>query len=170
MQIGELAKRSGINHSRIRFYESIGLLKSVSRRSNGYRSYPPEAVLLLDLIASAQKAGFSLDEIKALIPPDLQTWEHEALIGALKRKVSEIEALQARLARSKSHLIGLIREIESKPDGLDCSENASRLIARMQGGMRRQQDSAPEADTVRKRKSPRLQKRQPASAATRKFP
>ncbi|MBY9067636.1 MerR family transcriptional regulator [Hyphomonas sp. WL0036] len=170
MQIGELAKRSGITHSRIRFYESIGLLKSVSRRSNGYRSYPPEALLLLDLIASAQKAGFSLDEIKSLIPPDLQNWEHDALIGALKRKISEIEALQARLARSKFHLMGLIREIEAKSEGLDCSENASRLIARMQGDKRSQQDLAPKADMVTKRKRPRLQLRQPASAATKKFP
>ncbi len=34
MKIGELAKRSGLAASRIRFYESIGLLKTVDRRSN----------------------------------------------------------------------------------------------------------------------------------------
>ncbi|WP_017403647.1 MULTISPECIES: MerR family transcriptional regulator, partial [Brucella] len=98
MKIGELAKRSGLAASRIRFYESIGLLKTVDRRSNGYRTYPEEAVLVLHLIATAQKAGFSLDEIRTLLPPDLDNWEHDALIEVLRRKVADIEALEARLA------------------------------------------------------------------------
>ena len=37
MKIGELARRSGLAASTIRFYESKGLLKAVSRQSNGYR-------------------------------------------------------------------------------------------------------------------------------------
>ena len=36
MRIGELAQRSGLAPSRIRFYERIGLLKLVQRRANGY--------------------------------------------------------------------------------------------------------------------------------------
>lgn len=44
MKIGELAKRSGLAASRIRFYEKIGLLKTVKRSANGYRSYPPETL------------------------------------------------------------------------------------------------------------------------------
>ena len=50
MKIGELAQRTGLAASRIRFYESIGLLKLVQRQANGYRSYPEEAVLVLNLI------------------------------------------------------------------------------------------------------------------------
>ena len=80
MNIGELATRSGLSHSRIRFYERVGLLRTVERRPNGYRSYPPEAVVILALIAAAQQAGFSLDEIRALVPPDLVRWEHDALL------------------------------------------------------------------------------------------
>ncbi|MCL4182457.1 MAG: MerR family transcriptional regulator [Burkholderiaceae bacterium] len=134
MKIGELAKRSGLAHSRIRFYESVGLLKTVERRPNGYRTYPPEAVVVLELIATAQKAGFSLDEIRALLPPDLEHWEHSALIEALRRKVEDIEALQARLAQSKAHLVALIEEIEAKPEGIDCAANARRVLSRMQHG------------------------------------
>jgi DNA-binding transcriptional MerR regulator len=48
------------------------LLKPVARRPNGYRMYPPEAALMLDLITIAQRAGFSLDEIRALLP----VWSH----------------------------------------------------------------------------------------------
>lgn len=134
MKIGELAKRSHLTHSRIRFYESAGLLKTVERLPNSYRTYPPEAVLVLDLIATAQKAGFSLDEIRALLPPDLTQWEHDALIKALRRKVEDIEALEARLAQSKAQLVALIAEIEAKPEGIDCAANARRVLSRMLDG------------------------------------
>lgn len=134
MNIGELAKLSGLAQSRIRFYESIGLLKTVDRKPNGYRTYSPDAVLMLELIAAAQKAGFSLDEIRALLPQDLKQWEHDKLIGALHDKVAEIEALQARLADSKAQLVALITEIEARPDGIDCAANAQRVLSEMQRG------------------------------------
>ena len=134
MNIGELATRSGLSHSRIRFYERVGLLKTVDRKANGYRSFPPEAVVMLDLIATAQAAGFTLDEIRALVPPDLVKWEHDALLQTLRGKVGEIEALQARLAKSKAGLLGLIKDIETKPDDVDCEANARRVLSRLQKG------------------------------------
>jgi DNA-binding transcriptional MerR regulator len=133
MNIGELAKRTGLTNSRIRFYESAGLLKTVERRPNGYRTYPPEAVLVLDLIATAQKAGFSLDEIRTLLPPDLGQWDHGALIDTLRRKVADIEALQVRLKQSKTQLVALIEEIEAKPDDIDCAANARRVLSHVLG-------------------------------------
>ena len=133
MKIGELAERSGLAPSRIRFYESIGLLKA-ERRPNGYRTYPPEAAVLLELIATAQKAGFSLDEIRTLLPGGLEQWEHGALIGALRRKVADIEALESRLARSKAQLVALIADIEARPDDIDCAANARRVLSRMLAG------------------------------------
>ncbi len=134
MKIGELAERSGLTPSRIRFYERIGLLKTVDRRPNGYRTYPPEAVVVLDLITTAQKAGFSLDEIRALLPSDLEQWEHGALIEALRRKVADIESLQSRLMQSKAQLVALIGEIEAKPGDIDCAANARRVLTRMMDG------------------------------------
>ena len=133
MNIGELAKRTGLTNSRIRFYESAGLLKTVERRPNGYRTYPPEAVLVLELIATAQKAGFSLDEIRTLLPSDLEDWQHDALIETLRRKVADIAALEARLAQSKAQLVALIADIEAKPDDIDCAANARRLLSRILG-------------------------------------
>lgn len=133
MKIGELAKRSGLAPSRIRFYESIGLLKTVERRPNGYRTYPPQAATILELIATAQRAGFSLDEIRTLLPSDLEQWEHDALISALRRKVADIEALETRLAQSKAHLNRLIGEIEARPNDIDCAANARRVLSRILG-------------------------------------
>nr|WP_294846565.1 MerR family transcriptional regulator [uncultured Sphingomonas sp.] len=134
MKIGDLAKRSGLTPSRIRFYEKIGLLKMVDRHANGYRAYPPEALLVLELIASAQRAGFSLDEIRKLLPSDIDKWEHDALIGALQSKVADIEAMESRLAQSKMQLAGLIGDILAKPDDIDCAANARRVLSRIVAG------------------------------------
>lgn len=134
MNIGELARRSGLTHSRIRFYESIGLLNAVERRANGYRIFTNEAVVVLDLIASAQKAGFSLDEIRALLPSNLQNWQHGALVDALQTKIADIEALQARLKQTKKQLTSLLGEISRKPADMDCAANARRVLTRMADG------------------------------------
>lgn len=128
MKIGELARQTGLTTSKIRFYERIGLLKTVDRRSNGYRTYPPQAVLLLGLITTAQRAGFTLDEIRPLLPADLKHWNHDALMDALTRKIADIEALQARLAQSKAHLLRLVEDIQARPDDMDCAANAHRVL------------------------------------------
>ena len=131
MKIGELAERTGLAPSRIRFYERIGLLKAVERQDNGYRSYPDDAVLALKLIAAGQRAGFSLDELRTLLPSDLATWEHGTLLDALRRKVQDIEALQAQLAQSKAQLVELMAQIEAKPQDMDCAANARRVLSEM---------------------------------------
>lgn len=132
MKIGELAERTGLAPSRIRFYERIGLLKAVERQANGYRSYPDDAVLVLKLIAAGQNAGFSLEELRTLLPSDLASWEHGTLLETLRRKVQDIEALQAQLAQSKAHLVELMAQIEAKPEDMDCAANARRWLSEMQ--------------------------------------
>ena len=134
MKIGELAQRTGLAASRIRFYERIGLLKAVERQANGYRSYPADAVLTLQLITAGQRAGFSLDELRTLLHNGLAQWEHGTLVDTLHRKVQDIEALQAQLAQSKAHLLELVAQIEAKPQDMDCTANARRVLAEMRLG------------------------------------
>jgi DNA-binding transcriptional MerR regulator len=131
MKIGELAERTGLTTSRIRFYERVGLLKSVERQNNGYRSYRDDAVLVLKLIATGQRAGFSLDELRTLLPRDLANWEHGTLLDTLRRKVQDIEAMQAQLAQSKVQLVELMAQIEARPQDMDCAANARRVLSEM---------------------------------------
>nr|WP_252345329.1 MerR family DNA-binding protein [Gluconobacter sp. P1C6_b] len=126
-----MAQQSGLTPSRIRFYEQIGLLKAVGRRPNGYRTYPPQAVMILGLIITAQRAGFTLDEIRTLLPSDLTHWDHAALMDALTRKIADIEALQVRLTQSRAHLLRLIEDIQARPDDMDCAANAHRVLTNM---------------------------------------
>tara|TARA_B100000676_G_C18079227_1_gene850018 strand:- start:1161 stop:1592 length:432 start_codon:yes stop_codon:yes gene_type:complete len=129
MKIGELAELTDLAPSRIRFYEKIGLLKTVNRKANGYRSYPPEAVTVLKLITTAQQAGFSLDELRTLLPSDLADWDHGSLLEALQQKVRDIDEIQARLAQSKAQLQEVLAEIEAKPEDMDCATNARRVLS-----------------------------------------
>lgn len=131
MKIGELARRSGLAASTIRFYESKGLLKAVSRQSNGYRDYPLEAVAVLSIISGAQQAGFSLEEIRQILPEDMSSWKHDELLAALNRKVADIAALEARLAQNKAQLLSLIQLIDARPEDVDCKENAARVMHSM---------------------------------------
>ena len=89
MQIGALARTSGLAASTIRFYESKGLLPPASRQANGYRDYPPQAPALLALIASAQQAGFTLDEIRAILPPDLRDLNYGKFVEQGEKRISE---------------------------------------------------------------------------------
>ncbi|WP_290901887.1 MerR family transcriptional regulator [Aquabacterium sp.] len=131
MKIGELAKRSGLATSTIRFYESKGLLNAVSRQSNGYREYPLEAVMVLSIIANAQQTGFSLDEIKQVLPEDFTDWRHDDLLIALTKKLADIESMEVRLAQNKAQLRALIQLIDTKPEGMACKDNALRVMDHM---------------------------------------
>ncbi|MBA6067849.1 MerR family transcriptional regulator [Pseudomonas mosselii] len=131
MRIGELAKLTGLAASRIRFYEASGLISSVERKANGYRDYDADAVWVLEMITNAQAAGFSLEEIRQLLPAKAKGWQHDELLGGLKRKVEEIERLQERLARNKAQLLLVIEGIESKPEGMPCVDNSQRVLGRL---------------------------------------
>ena len=133
MKIGELAKLSGLTASRIRFYESAGLLLSVARQANGYRDYPPETATMLEIIDSAQRAGFSLEQIRHLLPLGNGNWNHDELLSALKAKVAEIEALQKRLKQNKAQLLVAIDSIENRPDDIECEDNRIRVLERLRG-------------------------------------
>ena len=63
LTIGELARRSGVAASALRFYGETGLLPS-ERGPNGHRRYPRHALRRVAVIRVAQRLGLSLDEIR----------------------------------------------------------------------------------------------------------
>jgi DNA-binding transcriptional MerR regulator len=134
MKIGELAQLSGFAASRIRFYEAQGLIHQVHRRTNGYREYPPQVLRTLEIIQCAQQAGFSLQELKQLLPAGGQgDWKQDEMLASLESKVEQIEEMQQHLAQSKAKLLGIINTIKLRPDGMPCGENAERVLASIKG-------------------------------------
>lgn len=67
LTVGELAKRVGMRASALRYYEQQGLLTPARRSPSGYRLYAPEAEETLRFIQRAQRIGFSLEDIRALL-------------------------------------------------------------------------------------------------------
>jgi MerR family transcriptional regulator, redox-sensitive transcriptional activator SoxR len=72
LTIGEVARRSGVAASALRFYEQRGLLTS-ERAGSGHRRYPRSVLRRVAFIVFAQRIGLTLDEIDtelAKLPPD----------------------------------------------------------------------------------------------------
>lgn len=100
MDIAEVARRSGVPASTLRYYEEKGLLVSLGRR--GLRRVFDAGVLeRLALIALGRAAGFSLDEIAAMFSPR----GHPAIDRqVLAAKAEELDATMRRLARMRDGL------------------------------------------------------------------
>jgi DNA-binding transcriptional MerR regulator len=96
LTIGELARRSMRRPSAIRFYEQVGLLPEPVR-IGGRRRYPAATTRTLAVIDTAQRAGLSLGEIKALldtVPGDQAAIEE--LRRVAERKLPELVAVVER--------------------------------------------------------------------------
>jgi MerR family redox-sensitive transcriptional activator SoxR len=72
LTIGEVARRSGVASSALRFYEDRGLIRA-ERVGSGHRRFPRAVLRRIAFIVFAQRIGLSLDEIGqelAKLPPD----------------------------------------------------------------------------------------------------
>jgi DNA-binding transcriptional MerR regulator len=65
LSIGEVARRTGVRTSALRYYEEAGILPTPARVS-GRRCYDADAIRRVDVLRFAQQAGFPLREIKTL--------------------------------------------------------------------------------------------------------
>jgi MerR family redox-sensitive transcriptional activator SoxR len=104
MRIGEVAERSGIATSAIRFYETERLI-SKPDRSNGQRVYPETVLDQLALIDLAKRAGFTVAEIKQLVAgfvrrtPPGERWRAlaEAKRTELDQRIAEAQRMKSVL-------------------------------------------------------------------------
>jgi MerR family transcriptional regulator, redox-sensitive transcriptional activator SoxR len=106
ISIGELARRSGVATSAIRFYEEQGLVSS-SRTEGGQRQYRREALRRISFIRAAQAVGLNLAEIRAALAtlpgqrtPTKQDWQRlsRAWQPMLQERIDALIALRDQLA------------------------------------------------------------------------
>jgi len=93
MDIAEVARRSGVAASTLRFYEEKGLIASIGREGLR-RRFDPRVLDQLALIALAQTAGFRLDEIATMFAADGTPDLDRTMLSA---KADEIDRLVRRL-------------------------------------------------------------------------
>ena len=109
MKIGELAGRTGLNASAIRYYESLGLLRE-PHRVGGQRRYAEDAVYRAMLIRFAGEMGFTLPEVAIF----LNGLRDDVPVGArwkklAHRKLVEVERGIERSLKLKTLLEHLLR-------------------------------------------------------------
>jgi MerR family redox-sensitive transcriptional activator SoxR len=93
LSIGEVAKRSGIRASALRYYEDEGILPAAAR-IGGRRRYEADIIQRIDVLRFAQEAGFTLKEIKTLF----QGFDPEMPLSArwrtlARKKLEELDQL-----------------------------------------------------------------------------
>ena len=99
MDISEVAKRSGVPASTLRYYGEKGLITPLSEQGTR-RRYRPEVLDQLALIALGQSAGFALDEIRLMFLPNGEPSIDRQMLA---NKADEIDRTVARLrAMSRS--------------------------------------------------------------------
>ena len=105
MTIGEVARRSGVAASALRFYEERGLIVS-ERAGSGHRRYPRSVLRRIAFVVFAQRIGLTLDEIAAelaKLPPDRaptrRDWSRlsSGWSERIDDRIAELERLKAGL-------------------------------------------------------------------------
>lgn len=105
LNIGEMARQSGLTAKMIRHYEQLGLLPPALRSEAGYRQYRTEEIRQLQFIRQARELGFSLPQIHEL----LNLWHDphrassqvkvlaQAHITVLEQKIDELSQMKQAL-------------------------------------------------------------------------
>jgi len=118
MNIGDVAKHSGLPAKTIRYYEDIGLVKPL-RDSNGYRAFQEKELHMLAFLGRARALGFSIEDCRAL----LALYEDETRASSDVKRIAnehlhQIEAKIADLQDMRQTLSHLVRECagDHRPD------------------------------------------------------
>lgn len=122
--IGGVALAAGVNVETIRFYQRKGLLPSPDRPAGGIRRYGRTEIDRLRFIKSAQRLGFSLEEIAELLRLDDGTHCVEARQIA-EHKLADVRRKLADLARLEAVLAALVHACRSRKRNVSCPLIAS---------------------------------------------
>jgi len=104
LTIGEVASRSGVSQSALRFYEREGLI--AARRTDGnQRRYPSVTLRRVALVQAGKAAGIPLERIRAALDtlpegkPTKRDWERlsRGWAAELDERIATLEAIRTRL-------------------------------------------------------------------------
>ncbi|UTY59490.1 MerR family transcriptional regulator [Massilia sp. erpn] len=112
MKIGELAERSGLAASAIRYYEQSGLLPKPERGINGYRHYDESTLKRLHVIQVAQNLGFSLDAVRVVMAKEGSEFQ-EDMMRNLDQRLGEIEQMMAALREQRDELVNVKQRLRA---------------------------------------------------------
>jgi DNA-binding transcriptional MerR regulator len=120
LDIGEVASRSGMAPSTLRYYESERIIASVDRKGLR-RQFPPDVLTTLAIVAMCRQAGFSLEEIKLVLATGgAPSWK-----GFVARKRDQLRAQAEHLGTVADQLDHALRC--PSPNVFDCEHFQAAL-------------------------------------------
>lgn len=102
MDIANVAKRTGMPASKLRFYEEKGLIESVGR-DGLRRRFAPDVLDRLSLISLGQAAGLSLNDIGSMLLPHGKFKIDRALLAAKSKEIDETIRRLKAISRGLAH-------------------------------------------------------------------
>jgi DNA-binding transcriptional MerR regulator len=137
MDIAEVAQRSGVPASTLRFYEQKGLIASTGRRGLR-RRFDGTVLERLALIALGSAAGFSLDEVARMFAPDGRPRIDRPMLAA---KAQELDRTIRRLSAMRDGLRHAA--VCPAPSHLECPTFRRLLGAAASGALGGRKKKAP---------------------------
>jgi MerR family copper efflux transcriptional regulator len=117
MNISELALAAQVSTDTLRYYEKQGLIAAPQRQQNGYRLYTLAQLDHVRFIRGAQSLGFSLAEIREILPQLAEGKFGRAQIETqLAAKMAQIDAHINQLKGLKKELARTFSSLKCSPD------------------------------------------------------
>lgn len=110
MQIGEIARRSGVPTATIRYYEEQKLITRPARTSSGYRSFSDRVLEELTFIRRAQSLGLTLDETREILnlgragrkPCERVSAICDSHLAEIDRRMAELRSFRENLQAARA--------------------------------------------------------------------
>ncbi|WP_328647161.1 MerR family transcriptional regulator [Amycolatopsis sp. NBC_00348] len=135
LRISQLAARTGVPATTLRFYETAGLLPA-ERTGSGYRVYGEDAVARLEFISSAKVLGLPLEEIREL----LGVWEQgvcaavrERMLPLVADRIADADRRRAELAAFSARLTGVHERLSQPAPAGACGPDCGCVTANAPG-------------------------------------
>lgn len=118
MKISELAQKTGVAASAIRYYEEQGLLEPAGRHRNGYRFYTDRALRQLYIVRTSQSLGFTLEAIRGFLIGEGEC-DHARVLAQIAMRMHAAQAERAALDAQINQLAAL-KALFEQGDGPAC--------------------------------------------------
>lgn len=124
--ITDICERTGLSPRTVRYYEEIGLLPDVRRRSSGRRVYGADELERLGFISRLKALGLSLSEIRELNVVYAIGGSTQAMLARLRdllgihledvdRRIAELDDLRGELLRYRGHVDERVVDVQETP-------------------------------------------------------
>ncbi len=148
MQIGELARATGVDAETIRFYERSGLLPEPARQANGYRDYTRDHLERLAFVRHCRALDIPITEIRRLLDfvahpeADCDDINHliDAQLARVRARLESMRALEQQLAALRTQCsahhrageCGILHELVATAHGEACACSLAAMQPRIQ--------------------------------------